>query len=139
MSGHQEKPHTHPTTQSRAAMKVFEDSSGQRPLSKRFLSSAARFIALPSIIDSLASPPPQGKIRPIETKCLMYAYALDLWSLQISLLAVYPWGGALAKESIIEGRAINLASLDKNLLLRGRWLSGKNLRRSSLQLWSVTI
>ena len=25
----------------------------------------------------------------------------------------------LAKESIIEGRAINLASLDKNLLLRG--------------------
>ena len=28
-------------------------------------------------------------------------------------------GGVLAKESIIEGRAINLASLDKNLLLRG--------------------
>ena len=27
-------------------------------------------------------------------------------------------GGALAKESIIEGRAINLALLDKNLLLR---------------------
>ena len=34
--------------------------------------------------------------------------------------------GGLAKESIIEGRAINLASLDKNLLLRGH-LSGKNL------------
>ena len=26
----------------------------------------------------------------------------------------------LAKESILEGRAINLMSLDKNLLLRGR-------------------
>ena len=28
--------------------------------------------------------------------------------------------GGLAKESIREGRAINLASLDKNLLLRGQ-------------------
>ena len=59
---------------------------GQRPLSKRFLSSKARFIALPSIIDSLASPPPQGKILPIATKCLMDVNALDLWSLQISFL-----------------------------------------------------
>ena len=45
----------------------------QCPLSKRFLSSDARFIAFPSIIDSLASPLPQGKIPPIETKCLMYS------------------------------------------------------------------
>ena len=59
---------------------------------------------------------------PIETKCLMYVNvnALDLWSLQISLLSLR---GGLAKESIREGRAINLASLDKNL------------RRSSLQLF----
>ena len=58
--------------------------------------------------------------RPIETKCLMYVNALDLWSLQISMLVsigrIFPWGGGLAKESIIKGRAINL-------------------RRSSLQLW----
>ena len=33
---------------------------GQRPLSKRFLSSDALFTVLPSIIDSLASPPPQA-------------------------------------------------------------------------------
>ena len=32
------------------------------------------------------SPPPQGWILPIETKCLMYVNASDLWSLQISLL-----------------------------------------------------
>ena len=61
--------------------------------------------------------------RPIETKCLMYVNASDLWSLQISLLVsigrIYPRGGGLAKESIVEGRAINLASLNKNLLLRG--------------------
>ena len=30
--------------------------------------------------------------------------------------------GGLAKEAIIEGRAINLTSLNKNLLLRGRCL-----------------
>ena len=35
---------------------------GQCPISKRFLLSDARYIALPSIIDSLASPPPQGKL-----------------------------------------------------------------------------
>ena len=58
---------------------------GQWPLSKRFLLSNAGFIALPSIKDSLASVPPQGKILPIETKCLMYVYASDLWSLQINL------------------------------------------------------
>ena len=32
-------------------------------------------LALPSIIDSLASPPPQGNIPPIKTKCLMYVNA----------------------------------------------------------------
>ena len=37
---------------------------GQRPLSKRFLSSDGRF-----------SPPPQGNIPPIKTKCLMYVNA----------------------------------------------------------------
>ena len=30
-------------------------------------------------IDSLASTPPQGQILPIETICLMYVNALDLW------------------------------------------------------------
>ena len=40
----------------------------------------------PHIIDSLASLPLQGKILPIDTKCLMYVNAFDLWSLQISLL-----------------------------------------------------
>ena len=48
----------------RVASKIFEC-----PLSKRFLSINPRFIALPSIIDSLVSPPPQDKILPIETKC----------------------------------------------------------------------
>ena len=63
----------------RRSSKIF---LGQWPLSKRFLSSNARFIALTSIIDSLASPPPQGKILPIETKCLMYVNARSMvkWS-----------------------------------------------------------
>jgi len=41
----------------RRSSKIFP---GQCPLSKRFLLSDVRFIALPSIIYSLASPPPQG-------------------------------------------------------------------------------
>ena len=41
----------------------------------------------------------------------MYVDVLDLWSLQISLLLfsigrIFPSGGGLTKESIIEGRAI---------------------------------
>ena len=51
---------------------------GQCPLSKRFISSNARILDLSSIIDSLTNPPPQWKILPIETKCLMYVNALDL-------------------------------------------------------------
>ena len=39
---------------------------------KKILLRDTRFIAFPSIIASLASPLPQGKILPIETKCLMY-------------------------------------------------------------------
>ena len=39
--------------------RFFQDDA---PSAKKFLSSDARFTALPSIIDSSASPPPQGKI-----------------------------------------------------------------------------
>ena len=37
MSGHQAKPHTHPLTQSRAAMKVFEVSSRTTPPQQKIL------------------------------------------------------------------------------------------------------
>ena len=40
----------------------------------------------------------------------------------VSIGRIFPLGGGLVIESIIEERAINLASLDKNLLLRGRCL-----------------
>ena len=66
---------------------------------------------------------------PIETKILMYVNASDLWSLQISLL------GFNRKNLSLRGRAINLALLDKNLLLRGHCTGRifKDLRCNSLK------
>ena len=68
-----------------------------------------------------------------------------LWSL-VSIGRIYPWGGVLAKESIIVGRAINLVSLNKNLLLWGHCprrifedLRCNSVMDVKLQLWQMIL
>ena len=60
----------------------------------------------------------------------------------VSIGRIFPWGGGLAKKSIIEGRAINLVLDGKNLLLRGHCLGllkPNVLSISMLDLWSLQI
>ena len=68
-------------------------------------------------INRPSEPETKSKLPAVSTQSCNTDYS-KIFRYLFTIGRILPWAGGLAKESILVGRAINLALLDKNILLR---------------------